>query len=260
MYRVSAIVDKGNFKKKNDDRVLINQDVFMDTNYEETLENRKALFAVADGVGGEKAGDVAAGVVLHNFSRDYESFFCEAPEYAIKTTTQNCFDELAVMAKEDDNLSGMATTLTGLLVTDDKVITFNLGNSRVYRYRAGFLKQLTTDDSVVQEMIDMGSIQASQRNDMPNSNVITKYIGSNEVSFDIAVVEHNIKLLDGDIFMLTSDGIHDCLAVEAMEDVLGLEELTLSNRAQKIVDMVKEKDEHDNISIILVEVTEDNGQ
>lgn len=254
MFRVATIVDKGLYKANNEDRVLINNHVYDEIQFDVELVNSDVLLAVADGVGGENAGEIAASETLKRISNIYPLSDMDY-EKTLNSVITDCCDHLTELALQNIEYEGMATTLAGLVIHKEAIFTFNLGNSRVYRYRNGMLRQLTHDHSVVQEMVDAGLLDNSKRDDISCKNIITKYIGSNGIKFDPSIIEHEIILQVGDIFCLSSDGIHDFVSIDEIERVLD-KHTKLIDKAVELANVAKSKTDHDNLSIILLEVVE----
>lgn len=251
MFNVVTIVDKGLYKANNEDRALINNQIFDEIQFEVWLDESKGLFAIADGVGGCNAGEVAAEETLKKMAELYP-FQSKDYEATIHTAIQNSEKRLFELAEDNRQYGGMATTLTGLILDNNEIITFNLGNSRVYRYRNGLLRQLTHDDSIVQELVDGGILENIERAESNVKNIITKYIGSMGKHFKPSIVKHEMVVQTQDVFCLSSDGIHDFVSVEEMEMILS-EDKSLIDKAITLVEMAKRQSEHDNISIILIE-------
>lgn len=254
MFKVATVVDRGLYKSNNEDRVLINNHVYDEIQFTVELEKSDVLLAVADGVGGENAGEIAASETLKRIANIYPLSDMDY-ERTFNNVIAACGEHLTKLAMQNIEYEGMATTLSGLVIYNDSIVTFNLGNSRVYRYRNGMLRQLTHDHSTVQEMVDAGMIDNSKHDDIFCKNVITKYIGSNGEKFDASIVAHEIILQAGDIFCLSSDGIHDFVSIDEMEIVLDKNN-KLIDKAIELVDMAKSQINHDNISVILLEVVE----
>lgn len=251
MLNVVTIVDKGLYKVNNEDRALINNQFFDEIQFEVWLNESVGLFAIADGVGGCNAGEVAAEETLKMMAEVYP---LQGKDYeaTIYTAIQNSENHLFQLAEDNQQYSGMATTLTGLILDDNEIITFNLGNSRVYRYRNGLLRQLTHDDSIVQELLDGGILEHIEHAESNVKNIITKYISSTGKNFKPSIAKHEMVIQKQDIFCLSSDGIHDFVSIEEMETILS-EEKSLMDKAITLVEMAKNHDEHDNICIILIE-------
>lgn len=251
VYRIEAIVDKGVFKEDSEDKIMINRNVISDGTYHFNIEDKDIIMALADGVGGENSGEIAAELTLKEISKIEMNYY--NIEDKIRTTISNCFDVLIQEAAKNKECRGMATTLTGMAIINEEIITFNIGNSRVYRFRNGAIRQLTEDDSIVQEMINLGVIGKYETSDISNKNVITKYIGSNGQRFEPKIEKHNVKIVVSDIFVICSDGIHDYIDIDVIEQILS-EKMSLEEKCINLVDKAKMIEGHDNISVILVEV------
>lgn len=252
LFKVAAIVDKGLYKSNNEDRILINNRVYDEVQLMDELSVSNILLAVADGVGGENAGEVAADETLKEMVRHYSLIDADYKK-GLDEVIRKCFMRLLEIALSRSECEGMATTLTGLFMRQNLVVTFNLGNSRVCRYRNGMLRQLTHDHSGIQEMVDTGMVSRDNLKDVSERNVITKYIGSNGKIFHADIIKHDITMQAGDVFCLYSDGIHDYVSESEIESILNKKEI-LINKAREITDIAKLKLNHDNISIVLLEV------
>lgn len=250
MYEVAAIVDKGNEKKENEDCILINAQVYRESKVILDVEKEHMIAAVADGVGGEPFGEVASFETLQTIAPLFQLEKEEIYE-AISPHILNCFERLQEIAQKEPEKQNMATTLSGVVLTEEKIATFNLGNSCCFRFRDGILFKMTKDDSVVQTMIDSGMLQESQRKDAENKNIITKYVSSNGKIFEPAVQSQIVKFLEDDIILICSDGLVDYVSLEEIETILDKEE-TLQKKARFLVEAANRYAENDNISVILI--------
>lgn len=250
MYEIAAIVDKGNGKEKNEDCILINSQVYRESKVILDIENECMIAAVADGVGGEPFGEVASFETLQTIAPliqlEKEKIYENISPYIL-----NCFDRLKETVQKEPEKQGMATTLSGVVLLEEKIATFNLGNSCCFRFRDGILFKMTKDDSVVQTMIDSGMLQESQRKNAENKNIITKYVSSNGKVFEPAVESQIVKFLQDDIILICSDGLVDYVSLEEIETILDKED-TLGKKASLLVEAANCYAENDNISVILI--------
>ena len=146
----------------------------------------------------------------------------------------------------------ISSTLCIVALLEDEITTYNLGNSRAYRFRDGVLLQLTKDQTKVQQLYDMGLISESQMYTHPEKNIISGYVGCDE--FDskwIDVITHREKFRKKDLLMLCSDGVSDYISIDEVEDVL-ITDNELSIKADIILDKIYSNGAGDNISLILV--------
>ncbi len=162
------------------------------------------LFVVADGMGGHAGGEIASRITIAQLRAVVESG--EVETGAIEKAIQRATAEIVAQVEATDE--GTGTTLTGFFLGDDDGApawtTLNIGDSRVYLARDGGIVQLTTDHSVVQEMIASGRLSAEEAEGHPYSNVITRAVGASEVTTPDYVL---VDIRDGDVLVACSDGL-----------------------------------------------------
>ena len=224
----------GKVRALNEDRVLDRPDI--------------GLWAVADGMGGHLAGDHAAQMLVDGISRvePHRSAFryLSATLDAIKQVNAALFAEAA----GDPQRRGMGTTLVALLVYDAHLACLWAGDSRAYRMRSGQLEQLSTDHSVVQNLIDRGDLAEQDRHRHPQSHVITRAVG---VSPEIELEKTFSIILPGDKFLICSDGLSNCLPDDALADEL-ISPLDSSQQADHLLERALGTAATDNLSFVLL--------
>jgi protein phosphatase len=242
-----AVSDKGCVRENNEDMAMIGEDIFRDAFREMEIDLNKdqVLFiAVADGMGGHNAGEVASEIVLRQISERIKTLTSGLNEEDLK-------DKFSLWAKEihshiweegnkDINKKGMGSTLIGLLFYEGRVYYINVGDSRLYRYRGGFLVQLSRDHSLQEAMGDKSIA----------SNIILNSFGGGEKIF-IDFAPAGGKILNGDVFLLCSDGLSDMLTDDEIETILNNEK---ENPVDKLLNEAKNKGGKDNITIILIHI------
>jgi protein phosphatase len=240
---VYGVCDIGLKKPNNEDMVLLGDEIFRDGSRQKEFEDSKRLvIAVADGIGGLDKGEVASETVLTRL-RD---MLAKVPD---DLTNDELKEVLDVYTKETHSmlLQG-GSTLVAIFVYQGKVFRFHAGDSRIYLMRDGGLRRLTTDHSLRESGGD------------PNapSNIITNSIGGGGTSFlEFAEIEQ--PFMNGDMYLLSSDGLHDIVSVSDIWDTLLLPE-TEGPPAEKLLVLAKEAGGKDNISIITIKVKEDEEQ
>ena len=142
---------------------------------EDSYFSRAPLFAVADGMGGAQAGEVASRMAVEAFERADESG--AAPEELLRRTAQEANREIFDLAQGDSSRSGMGTTLTAALLHGDEISFGHVGDSRAYVFREGKLKQITNDHSLVEELRRQGKLTRDQAAEHPQRSVITRALG-----------------------------------------------------------------------------------
>ena len=168
---------------------------------EDSYFSRAPLFAVADGMGGAQAGEVASRMAVEAFERADESG--AAPEELLRRTAQEANREIFDLAQGDSSRSGMGTTLTAALLHGDEISFGHVGDSRAYVFREGRLKQITNDHSLVEELRRQGKLTRDQAAEHPQRSVITRVLGTDP---DVDVDTFSVDTMAGDLFLLCSDG------------------------------------------------------
>jgi PPM family protein phosphatase len=233
---VNAICDVGCKKPNNEDMVLLHNELLRDESKQMEFDTSKNLIiAVADGIGGLDKGEVASEQVLTRL----HDVLTKIPKDLSNEELREVFDVYA--AETHNSMSGgMGSTLAGLFVYQGKVYRYHAGDSRIYRMRRGELIRLTKDHSLR---------EAGGQPDAP-SNVITNALGGGGSVF-IEFAEIEKPFFDNDLYLLSSDGMHDLLTPDEI-----LQALKSGNPAKKLVKMAKERGGKDNISVIIIKVKE----
>lgn len=210
----------------------------------------RGVFVVCDGMGGAAAGEVASSIAVSEVSRvlgERSSAFPELAEEAVSVANEAVYSR----AQQNPRLNGMGTTMVALVVQDAEAWVINVGDSRCYRFRDGILEQLTLDHSLVEEQVRMGKMTPSDALKSPLRNVITRALGTQPtVSPDCFPLE----TVQGDIFLLCSDGLTRELSDESIQNLLG-EDGSLEQQATRLIESAKQAGGHDNITCILVQAT-----
>jgi protein phosphatase len=207
------------------------------------------LFAIADGMGGAQAGEVASGLAAAVLS---EGGGDERGEARVTWLIQEANRRVFRRSSEDAAASGMGTTMTVALVdqADGSIALGHVGDSRAYRVRGGELEQLTEDHSLVGELVRSGKLSAEEAEAHPQRSVITRAVGTEpEVDVDTFTVEAE----PGDLYLLCSDGLTDMVSDREILDVLSATD-DLDGAARALVDAANECGGEDNITVVLFAV------
>jgi len=214
----------------------------------------RQLFVLADGMGGHKAGEVAAAQAVASFCERMEQHFSEEPldlqraRKAVEEAIVHINYVIHKMGMEDYELRGMGTTFCCLYFHKEGVIYGHVGDSRIYRVREGELEQLTKDHSLVRELVDMGQLDEEQAKEFVYKNIITQAVGT-EPLVEPAVLTQSVK--EGDLYMMCSDGLTDHVSDKEIENLLK-SEVSVMKKAENLVHAAKEKGGHDNITVVLL--------
>lgn len=210
------------------------------------------VFVVADGMGGHAAGEVASAIA----SRTIGDSACKACDSAEALSEQlvaaflAAGREIARHVEEDPSRTGMGTTATVLRLRDEGFIVAHIGDSRAYLVRDGQLLRLTHDHSWVQEQVDRGLITPEQALGHPQSNIITRALGTDpQPTPDLYTGE----IRDGDLFLLATDGLTDMVRDEEIAALVGREG-PLEEMAARLVYSANLAGGIDNITALVVRI------
>ncbi len=216
-------------------------------NEDKYLDNPSlGIWAVADGMGGHEAGDVASKLLIENLAAlDINGKMSESVA-SVKSASERANTEFLLRAAELSPGKIIGSTLVVLLVTAARFTALWIGDSRIYLFRDGKLRQVTHDHSVVQEMLDAKAISSSEARGHSSSNIITRAVG---VSEEFKLDERSGERQPGDIFLLCSDGLTAC--VEDCEIQAILSSLPMSLAADKLLALALERKARDNVTLVL---------
>ncbi|WP_051392895.1 PP2C family protein-serine/threonine phosphatase [Glycomyces arizonensis] len=220
-----------------------------DLNEDSHLASRR-LLAVADGVGGAAAGEVASGVTIAEVTKLARRSPVEA-EAELGEVVDAARDRIRAAVAENPESEGMATTLTALWLGDDAVDIVHIGDSRAYQVRGEDFVQVTVDDSYVQHLVDEGAITPAEAQDHPYKSVVTRVLQANPAP---AHFETRPAAL-GDRYMLCSDGLSDVVGEEVIE--AALRDFTDPQAAaDELVRLALEGGGPDNVTVVVGDVSE----
>lgn len=222
--------DVGRVRKQNEDSVY--------------AADAQRLFAVADGMGGHRAGEVASSMAVEALRARLQA---RQPDLQLM---RQAFEEanrrISCAAEKDERLQGMGTTMTALWQTESSVLIAHVGDSRVYLLRGGRLRQVTDDHSVVAELLRCGLITPQEARRHPYRNVITRSLGS-APTVEVDLLERDRE--PGDLWLLCTDGLSNMLTDREMEALLV--SLSPQKAADALMQKALEAGGTDNITLIL---------
>ena len=234
-YAVAALTDCGSVRPSNEDSFGI------------SIEH--GVYVVCDGMGGAAAGEVASSLAVGEVLRLLDERDGATPlETAVAEAVRDANEAIYSRAEVDFQLNGMGTTLAGLVTEGQRVLVFNVGDSRCYRLRKRKLEQISQDHSLVEEQVRMGRITHEEALLSPLRNVITRALGT-QPSVDPDLFE--LEAEAGDIFLLCSDGLTGEVPDVQIEALLSAE-LPLDEICANLVDAANLAGGHDNITCLLV--------
>ena len=215
------------------------------------------LIAVADGMGGHAGGEVASAIAIRELSKLIpisQSIHIDADsiEDLLAQAMVDIDLEIARVANDEPELRGMGTTLTALLLHEDRIALMHIGDSRAYRLRDGELEQLSLDHTVLQELIDTGKLTIAEANDHPQRSLLTQVLmGSGNLDPVLVVYEHKA----GDRYLLCSDGLSSVLSNKEIKSLL--KKNKREDAVAALVDATYVNDAPDNVTVIVADIATD---
>jgi protein phosphatase len=246
--------------KNNEDRFAVNAFQL------NGLASTPVLLAVlCDGVGGHRAGEVAAELAVNVITHGIANSDGSKPLLALNDSIQEASQAIFAQAQTSSDKIGMSATVVCALVIGDRLYSANEGDSRLYLIRNSFIRQLSNDHTWIQEALANGLLQPDQVKGHPNAHVIRRFLGGpipSEVDFRMrlkdgqndeeAIATQGTPLQPGDTLLLCSDGLTDLVAND--EILSTLQSLPLDQAADSLVEQACQRGGHDNITIVLAQV------
>jgi PPM family protein phosphatase len=209
------------------------------------------LFAVADGMGGAKAGEIASRLAAAAV-REEEGERADVGEL-IREANRRVWER----ARDDASAAGMGTTMTVAFVEDGQVTIGHVGDSRAYRLREGVLEQLTEDHSLVAELVRSGRLSPEEAESHPQRSVITRALGT---AADVDVDTFTVDAEPGDVFMLCSDGLTTMVGDERIVGVVEENRDDLDRAAKQLIADANRSGGEDNVTVVFFEIAEDGAE
>lgn len=239
--KAGAATDTGQVRSNNEDNLLVSE----------------RLFAVADGMGGHSAGEVASQVAIDALRVAFNGDpSIDGLVEAVRRANE------AVLAKADDDpeLGGMGTTLTAVALVPaadgEELVVVNVGDSRTYLLRQGELNQLTEDDSLVGQLVRDGQIDRREARRHPQRNIVTKALGL-EGRLDVDPLQ--LIPVEGERLLLCSDGLSDEVDEDEIASILR-QNPDPQNAARALVEVANERGGRDNITVVVIDVVDDGNR
>jgi serine/threonine protein phosphatase PrpC len=233
--QVASVTDPGRRRRRNEDAFVV----------------RPPLFAVADGIGGAQAGEVASRLAteaLHE--QEAGAGGRERVSDLIQAANQRVYER----SSADAAASGMGTTITVALVEDELVSIGHVGDTRAYLVRDGSLEQLTDDHSLVGELLRGGKLSPEEAEAHPQRSVITRALGTDP---DVDVDTFSVETRPGDLFLLCSDGLTSMVADEEILHTIEQHRHDLDRAARELVGLANRGGGEDNITVVFFEIAPD---
>jgi protein phosphatase len=233
--RAGSLTDVGRVRELNEDACFAGEHVF----------------AVADGLGGHRAGEVASDLALGSV-RALDESEPRAAAKGLADAVRKGNRAVNERAEGDDSLRGMATTMTAMVISGNTAFIAHVGDSRCYLIRGGVITQLSRDHTLVARMVSEGRLTPEQAEAHPQRSVLTRALGADK---DVDVDESRVTLIDGDRVLLCSDGLTGMLSDEEIRDYAS-SGADLDEICRRLVDAANERGGQDNITVVLIDVSD----
>jgi serine/threonine protein phosphatase PrpC len=243
--------DNGCYRKHNEDRFVCNP--------------KEKLFLVADGIGGQASGEIASEMaincveefVVRSRQEDItwpipyrEELSIELNRLLAGATLAN--HKIRALANQHPSMRGMGTTLVGVIIEKDHLAIINIGDSRLYRIRAGQMEQITQDHTLVGLQESIGLLTKEQASNHPQRHILTSALGI-EAFDNINVDLFPSKILKKDIYLMCSDGLHDMLEdIKILETIESNRGKSLEHSGRSLIDQANLAGGRDNITVVLL--------
>ena len=238
--KIYAMTDVGRKREINQDYVYVT---------DKPIGPFPNLLAVADGMGGHKAGDFASKYTVKVLREELEDTPLDKPEEILRNVVGIANHKLIEAASTDIKLEGMGTTLVVATVVGNTLYFANVGDSRLYVVDKQ-LRQVTRDHSLVQEMVRMGEITAEEARNHPDKNIITRALGA-EKTVDVDFFD--MRLEPGSTILMCSDGLSNMVEDKKMEEIILNSDEDITWKGNTLIQEANNNGGKDNIAIILIE-------
>lgn len=217
---------------------------------EDALFARAPLFAVADGMGGAQAGEVASRIAVEALAQGLADEM--TPERQLIERVRAANEEIHGLSQRDSKHAGMGTTLTAALLAGSDLTVAHVGDSRAYRLRDGKIERLTRDHSLVEELVRRGKLTEEEAEEHPQRSIITRALGPED---DVEVDTCTYPAQAGDLYLICSDGLTGMLTEEDLLTQLAVAG-SLEEIGERLVERANAAGGRDNITVVLFRLEE----
>ena len=244
LVKLGAKTDLGRVRDNNEDKFD-----FFEPEDPAVLATKGSFYAVADGMGGHSAGQIACELALKTVIGTYYAGQSADVEMGLRRAVEQANGLIYDTAQAIPDRQGMGTTLTAAVVREDRLTLAQVGDSRAYLLRGGVFTQLTEDHSWVAEQVRLGTMTMAEASVSPFRNIITRSIGT-AAAVEVDIFTHELRV--GDTFLFCSDGLSGHLEPEEMQDLL--QRHSPSVAALSLVEAANERGGRDNITALVLSV------
>ena len=264
LFDICGATHRGCVRTHNDDHILVGRFVKNSGSLNLSLASDDdfiatygLLLSVADGIGGAAGGEMASRIALLTLEKEFyaaaktDGSACAA---ILREAAYRANATLREVAKNKAEFAGMGATVSGICLTREGFLEFNAGDSRVYRYRNGLLKQLTQDDSLAAHYVRSGEMTFSQAKYSSESQLLVNYLGNKELVLSLG---EGPQLRNGDSVLICSDGLYGMVDDDALAEKLrqmNANGLSVRRQTEELINDANRCGGNDNISVILMTV------
>jgi len=214
------------------------------------------VIAVADGMGGHAAGEVASRIAVKTLQSLEPTLTAleidqDSVEDLLMHSLHSIDEEIALVTDEEIEKRGMGTTLTALLLRENTIALLHVGDSRCYRLRAGVLEQLSNDHTVIQELLDQGAISEAEAAEHPQRSMLTQALRGDG---DVTPVLQMYEVKKGDRYLLCSDGLSGVLTDKEIK--IGLKKSDKDEAVKFLIDATYINGAPDNVTVLIADFTD----
>ncbi|MDD6207225.1 MAG: Stp1/IreP family PP2C-type Ser/Thr phosphatase [Clostridiales bacterium] len=237
-----SITDIGQKRSVNQDYVYCHDD---------PIGNLSNLYLVADGMGGHKAGDLASHCAVDTMVEEVKQITLKTPVSILSEAIAKANQAVIEKASSSEDYEGMGTTLVAATVMNDMLYVANIGDSRLYLIRDGEITQITVDHSLVEAMVQTGSLLKEDARFHPHKNVITRAVGTNPF---VEADYFEIHLKTDDVIVMCTDGLSNMLYDSEIKRAVSESGEDMEAAGRLLVKRANEEGGRDNIGVVLVRI------
>ena len=250
--RCVGLTDTGKVREHNEDTIAVDPDI--------------GLLVLADGMGGYNAGEVASGIAVktivnlvkeqverEDMNVQDRDAGLSRPTIILRDAIQRANKIIYQTARTQPQCEGMGTTVVAALFFDNRITIAHVGDSRLYRQKAGGekIEQVTMDHSLLQELVDRGFYSAEEAQRAANKNYVTRALG---VEPNVEVEIQEVPVNKGEVFVLCSDGLSDMVEDEDIHLTINTFSANLDTVAKQLIQLANDNGGRDNVSVVMAHV------
>lgn len=247
-FQTYSLSDIGKIRKRN-------EDAFLERPLNLDNDKRAVAMIVADGMGGHKAGDVASREVIKVFEKNLKNKESVSYTELLKNSILEANKSIINMSVSQEELKGMGTTCTALILADSKAFIAHVGDSRAYLVRRKTIKQLTKDHTVAEHMVTFGMMTENEAKISPKRNILMRAIGINNL-LEVDMLEP-LTVYPNDVFVLCSDGLIEYLSADEIKKIVN--ENDPASACRKMVATANLRGGKDNITVQITKALKDEN-